>query len=150
LIAFFYRQRRRSFAFSRERPVNVLHDEEDDNLSPHNLPHYHIPEPFFVIGGTSEVASTRDRTVSMTTADTPSPQTPVAMTAATNTTRKTGPLAQLRHLNIIQHDDAGPHEWPTSVGKPETIELPPAYTNIRSARRPPRTASTASTETTIS
>jgi hypothetical protein len=72
----------------------------------------------------------------MTIADTPRPQTPVGMTAATKTTRKSGPLAQLRPVNIIQHDDAGP-----SAGEPETIELPPAYTNIRSAQRPPGTAS---------
>jgi hypothetical protein len=153
LIAFCYRRRRRSSAISRERFVNVLHDNKDDtgNVSPHNLPHYYIPEAFLVpdltIGGTSAsgVASTHDRPLSMSTADTPHPQTPVSMTAATNTTRESGPPAQLRPLNIIRHDDAGPSEWPTRDGEPETVDLPPAYANIIPAQHPPGTASTSKT-----
>ena len=58
------------------------------------------------------------------------------MTTATVTTRKARLSHQLRPVNIIQHDDAGPSEEPTSAGEPETIELPPAYTNIRSTQRP--------------
>jgi hypothetical protein len=154
LIAFFYRRRRRrTLLFRKSAPSMCSTTTKMTTYHLIDLPHYYIPEPFLVpdptIGGTSEVASTRDRPLSMTTADTPRPQTPVGMTAATNTTRKSGPLAQLRPLNIIQHDDAGPMNG-QRAGEPETIELPPAYTNIRSAQRPPGTASTASTETTIS
>jgi hypothetical protein len=126
----------------------VLQDDEDGNVSPLDLPGYFTPEPYLVpdptIGGTSEAASTRDRPLSMaTTADLPRPLTPASMTNATTTTRKTAPPTQLRPVNFIQHDDAGPNE--ESVDEPETIELPPAYTNIRSAQRPPDTASAPTT-----
>jgi hypothetical protein len=39
---------------------------------------------------------------------------------------------QLRPVNIIQHDDAGVANE-AAEGEPETVELPPAYTNIRKA-----------------
>jgi hypothetical protein len=136
-LAFFYFRRRGYAAVSKERPVNVLHDEEDGNGSHQELPHYYAPEPYVVpdptIGGASE-ASTRDRPLPVTPSD-GSPQTPASMTAA-NDRAKVQP-AQLRPVNIIQHDDAGPSEGPASPGEPETIELPPAYTNIRSVQRSP-------------
>lgn len=123
---------------SKEHHVNVLHDDEDGNTSPQDLPHYFTPEPYLVpdptVGGTSEAGSTRDRPLSTATADTPRPQTPASMITAT--TRKSALLGPLRPVNIIQHDDAGPSEGPASP-EAETIELPPAYTNIRSAKRPP-------------
>ncbi len=149
MIAFFYPRRRGYAAVG--RPVNVLHDDEDSH---HDLPHHYTPEPYLVpdptIGGTSEAASTHDRPLPVTTADIPRPrpQTLVGMTAARTTTRKNVPLVQLRHVNIIQHDDAGPSEEPTSVSEPETIELPPAYTNIRLAHRPPRTGRAPTTAST--
>jgi hypothetical protein len=40
---------------------------------------------------------------------------------------------QLRPVNIIQHDDAGDAAEGEGEGE-ETIELPPAYTNIRKPR----------------
>ncbi|CAA7259384.1 unnamed protein product [Cyclocybe aegerita] len=47
--------------------------------------------------------------------------------------RRKGPLRQMRPVNIIQHDDAGP-SLPDTGGKedeePVTIELPPAYTAV--------------------
>ncbi|KAH9003378.1 hypothetical protein EDB86DRAFT_3217636 [Lactarius hatsudake] len=162
LVAFFYSRRQKYSAVSKERPVNVLHDDDDDgNASPQDLPQYYAPEPYLVpdptIVGTSEGASTHDRPLSMTTADIPRPQTPGSMNTATTHTRKSALPPQLRPVNIIQHDDAGPSEAPTSAGEPETIELPPAYTNIRSAQRPPDTtpaptadSTPAPTETTTS
>ncbi|KAH7925072.1 hypothetical protein BV22DRAFT_1011908 [Leucogyrophana mollusca] len=46
--------------------------------------------------------------------------------------RKSAMPRQLRPVNIIQHDDAGvPAEEDESGQQPETIELPPAYTNLR-------------------
>jgi hypothetical protein len=129
----------------------VLHDEEDGNAPHQELPHYYTPEPYLVpdptVGGTSEAASMRDRPLSMATLDVPRPLTPASMTTAT--TRKTAPMPQLRPVNIIQHDDAGPSEGPASPGEPETIELPPAYTNIRSATPTPApTPSIGPSETT--
>ena len=49
-----------------------------------------------------------------------------------STTGRKGPLRQMRPVNVIQHDDAGPSEPPAAgEGEVETVELPPAYTNIR-------------------
>ncbi len=127
-------------------------DDEDGNVSPQDLPHYYAPEPYLVLDstivGTSEAASTHDRPLSMTTTDIQRPHTPGSMNTATTATRKTATLPQLRPVNIIQHDDAGPSEAPTSAGEPETIELPPAYTKIRSAQRPPDTAPDPTTAST--
>jgi hypothetical protein len=77
----------------------------------------------------------------MTTADIQRPQTPMSATSATTATRKSAAPPQLRPVNIIQHDDAGPSEGPIGQGEPETIELPPAYTNLRPARSSPLAAS---------
>ncbi|KAI9438586.1 hypothetical protein H4582DRAFT_2076217 [Lactarius indigo] len=141
LIAFFYPRRRGYSAVG--RPVNVLHDDEDGHV-PHRDPlHYYTPEPYTVpdptIGRTFEAAYAPDRPVTLTTADIPRPQTLVGMTAPVTATRKNAPRPQRRPVNIIQHDDAGPSEVPMSVGEPETIELPPAYANIRPAQHPPST-----------
>ncbi|KAI0252516.1 hypothetical protein BJV78DRAFT_1124573 [Lactifluus subvellereus] len=137
LIALFFFRRRKYSAVSLERPVNVLQDDEDGHEAHQDLPHYFTPEPYLVpdptIGGTSDAASTQNRPLSMTTADIHRPLTPVSTTSATTTTRKTGAPPQLRPVNIIQHDDAGPSEEPVGQGEPETIELPPAYTNLRSS-----------------
>ena len=78
LFLFFYPRRRGYHSISRARPVNVLHDDEDGNVFPQQLPQYFTPEPYLVpdptIGGTSGAASTRDRPLSVTTADSPRPQ----------------------------------------------------------------------------
>jgi hypothetical protein len=56
----------------------------------------------------------------------------VAGTTSGSTQTRKSPLgpAQLRPVNIIQHDDAGDAD----EGDPETIELPPAYAHIRKPR----------------
>ncbi|KAH9039230.1 hypothetical protein EDB84DRAFT_1675349 [Lactarius hengduanensis] len=140
LIAFFYPRRRGYSAVG--RPVNVLHDDEDGHRPHRDVPHYYTPEPYIVpdptIGRTFEAASTPDRPITMTTANIPRP-------APMTTTRKNAPPTQRRTVNIIQHDDAGPSEIPMNVGEPETIELPPAYANIRPAQRPPSTVPTRTT-----
>ncbi|KAF8066477.1 hypothetical protein FPV67DRAFT_1417268 [Lyophyllum atratum] len=50
-------------------------------------------------------------------------------------TGRKGLLRQMRSVNtpvnIIQHDDAGPSKRPTDRRDVQTIELPPAYTNIQ-------------------
>lgn len=148
LLAYFWLRRRPYSAISKERPVNVLQDDEDGNGSHHDLPQYYAAEPFLVpdptITGTSEAASTHERPLSMATTDFGRPQTPVT-TTSTNT-RKTAVPPQLRPVNIIQHDDAGPSEFSTGQGETETIELPPAYTHIRQTARSPLASST-STDT---
>jgi hypothetical protein len=111
----------------------VLRDEEDDNKLHHGLPHYFAPEPYLLsdpnIEGAPGAASLP--------ADIPHPQTPASLTAALTPTRKRAVPAQLRPVNIIQHDDAGPSEGPESAGEPETIEVPPVYIHIHSVQRSP-------------
>ncbi|KAH9074156.1 hypothetical protein EDB83DRAFT_2312513 [Lactarius deliciosus] len=131
LIAFFYPRRRGYSAVG--RPVNVLHDDDDGHRPHRDVPHYYTPEPYLVpdttIGRTFEAASTPDRPITMTTADIPRP-------APMTTTRKNAPPPQQRTaLAKYQRD----------VGEPETIELPPAYANIRPAQRPPSTVPTRTT-----
>ena len=143
LVAFWFFRRRPYSALSTQRPVNVLQDDEDGIEENHDLPQYYAPEPYLVpdptIRGTSEAASTHDRPLSMSTvtADVQRPQTP---TTTTTTTRKSAAFPQLRPVNIIQHDDAGPSEALSVQAEPETIELPPAYSNIRQAQRSPLAA----------
>ena len=55
--------------------------------------------------------------------------TPGSTTALTSS-RKSGMTRQLRPVNIIQHEDAGPSGAPEPE-QPETIELPPAYTKLQ-------------------
>jgi len=55
---------------------------------------------------------------------------PGGASPAGSTNGRKGPLRQMRPVNVIQHDDAGPSE-PPADGEVETVELPPAYTNIR-------------------
>jgi hypothetical protein len=155
LVAFFLLRRRPYSSISKERPVNVLQDDEDGNGSHPDLPQYYTPDPFLAldptIGGTSEAASTHgrpfsmsthERPLSMSTTDIGRPQTPITTATTTTTTRKSAAPPQLRSVNIFQHDDAGPSEDSTGDSEPETIELPPAYTNIRQTPRSPLAGST--------
>jgi len=52
--------------------------------------------------------------------------------AGTSSAGRKGQMRNMRPVNVIQHDDAGPSEnVPLAEEEPETVELPPAYTNIR-------------------
>ena len=143
LVGFWFLRRRPYSALS-QRPVNVLQDDEDGEGEGHDLPQYYAPEPYLVadpsIRGTSDAASTHDRPLSMSTvtADVQRPQTPMTTTTSS---RKSGAFPQLRPVNIIQHDDAGPSEDLSGHAESETIELPPAYTNIRQPQRSPLASS---------
>jgi hypothetical protein len=154
LVTFWFFRRRPYSALSQRRPVNVLQDDEDENKEDHGLPQYCAPEPYLVpdptIRGVSEAASIIDRPLSplsMSTVitDIQRPQTPMTMpatTTTTTTTRKSAAISQLRPANIIQHDDAGPSEGTSGQAEPETIELPPAYSNIGQSHRSPLASST--------
>jgi hypothetical protein len=40
-------------------------------------------------------------------------------------------MRSLRPVNIVQHEDAGPTPKESNENEAETVELPPAYTNLR-------------------
>ncbi|KAF8262165.1 hypothetical protein EI94DRAFT_1744263 [Lactarius quietus] len=146
LIAFFYARRRGYSAISTEHRVLVLHDYEDDDRSYQNHPYDYELEPYVVpdinVGSPSVAASTSDRLLSTTSADIPSTQA----SASTNnvTIHKRALPPRLRPVNIVQHNDAGPSGVPSArgAGEHETIELPPAYTNIGSVQSPHGNAET--------
>jgi hypothetical protein len=136
LVAYFLRRR----PYAKERPVIVLQDDEDEDEQNHNLPQHYVPEPFLfplpTTGGMYEATSSRDALVSMTT-------------ERVQTPRKSALPPQLRSVNIVQHDDAGPGEGLSGHSPSVTIELPPAYTNLRQTQDTSLTASTPTSTTSL-
>ncbi|KAI1788637.1 hypothetical protein LXA43DRAFT_629738 [Ganoderma leucocontextum] len=157
LVVLFFSRRRRfnQNSGTKERPVDLLHDGDVDNeghVGDSRLPAYYQPEPFVLPAPTiasssrhdlpsSQSDSQRDRRISYLSTST-SEQTGsgygggllrVAASSApsTSVSRKSPVPPSFRAVNIIQHDDAGPEE------EPETIELPPAYTNLKPRTAPP-------------
>ncbi|KAG5652090.1 hypothetical protein H0H81_006353 [Sphagnurus paluster] len=151
LLLLFYRRRSNLQRKQKERPVDLLNSDEGDE-SPNDfangnnrneLPEYYQPEPFTVPDPT--IASTYDedfggmsegRPLSGYSVTTRS-GTPDILSSyggggsVTTSGGRKGPLRQMRPVNIIQHDDAGPSSVARDTEEPVTVELPPAYTNIR-------------------
>ncbi|KAF9043598.1 hypothetical protein BDZ89DRAFT_1155990 [Hymenopellis radicata] len=132
LLLFFLRRRSRLQRQQGEKPVDLLLEDEGDERSPRNaeLPQYYEPEPFIVpdptVASDSGRGSIDGRPISQLLSDRSG--TPDGTSSAAG---RKGPMRTLRPVNIIQHDDAGPSEPPPVDEEPETVELPPAYTNIR-------------------
>ncbi|KAJ7634795.1 hypothetical protein FB45DRAFT_909876 [Roridomyces roridus] len=152
LVALFWMRRRRLRKTEKVRPDLLPGEEEDDEdvgTTPGGgLPQYYQPEPFMVTDPTAGRASAegflsegnRTSTFSESRSGTPDPTTTMS-----TATRKSAPMRQMRPVNIIQHADAGPSS-PPGDEEPETVELPPAYNNIRKGPIP-ESAPTAPTET---
>ncbi|KAL4067072.1 hypothetical protein V8B97DRAFT_1874266 [Scleroderma yunnanense] len=153
--------RRRARRSNKERPVDLLHGDPDDVDQPPltDLPQYR-PEPFLATeptdissaytpdetgrlsaagsryGGlsdrrTSALSLSDIRSARSGTPDRDTLSVPVPSGSMTST-RKSPMPRQMRPVNIIQHEDAGPSD-DAEPSQPETVELPPAYTNIRKA-----------------
>ncbi|KAF8888637.1 hypothetical protein BD779DRAFT_1672291 [Infundibulicybe gibba] len=151
LVLLFFRRRSRLHKKQQgHKPVDLLHSDEgdeDNNGRQNELPQYYQPEPFMVPDPT--VASEDGRSVTdhrtsigMSEArplsgytSTSRSGTPDLLGAGSTTSGggRKGLLRPMRPVNIIQHDDAGPSSDAPKEEDPETIELPPAYTNIRSS-----------------
>ncbi|KAK1231437.1 hypothetical protein PQX77_005446 [Marasmius sp. AFHP31] len=134
LVLWFFRKRSQDRRRPHEKPVDLLNaDEGDESDRRQHLPQYYEPEPFLMPDPTV-VGSEHDaegRPLSTHYSDRPSSRSGTPDIASTSgATRKTAPRPY-RAVNIIQHDDAGPSENKPEPEAPETIELPPAYTNIR-------------------
>lgn len=119
--------------------MDLLHGDQEDGPGRGDLPQFYQPEPFVVPDPTVQSSShghmsEGERRASLqtsTTTDllrsgTPDAHGPMSSGSSNNTRKSPAGPAQLRPVNIIQHDDGGPEGEPA-----ETIELPPAYTNIR-------------------
>lgn len=136
-------RRRRARRASKERPSLFIDNDDDAPISqpPHGeLPVYYEPEPFTASEPTDH-ASTRRPSTAIDRSDRPLSQSLTYLTdpqrvaspdgTSTGLTRKSPLPSPLRPVNVIQHEDAGP-SLPADNAEPETVELPPAYTNIRS------------------
>ncbi|KAG9100091.1 hypothetical protein FRC06_004548 [Ceratobasidium sp. 370] len=160
VLLFFYR-RHKHHRNSGTRPMKPdLIDPSEDQPPPQEergeLPQFYEPEPFIIPDALSNpetssrhsLHSTHDgqqpRT-SMTTASgmpghgrAPSrlSVTTVSEAGGPGPTSSSGrskagmPPSAFRPVNFIQHEDAG--DLPTTDQEPETVELPPAYTDFRS------------------
>ncbi|KDQ58743.1 hypothetical protein JAAARDRAFT_47090 [Jaapia argillacea MUCL 33604] len=150
-----YLLRRKQFQQTqKERPVDLLQDDENaDNTRDHEeLPQFYRPEPFIVPdptevssagaqedgsgAGSRSGAGAGVRRISTATTSTMDNLGVLGGLGSgggsSNHTRKSARPPELRPVNIVQHEDAGPPpgQEPEDV-EPETVELPPAYTNIR-------------------
>ncbi|KAI0349209.1 hypothetical protein OH77DRAFT_1507547 [Trametes cingulata] len=148
LVLLFAVRRQRLHKGTKERPVDLLQDQEGPSTDG-RPPEYYRPEPFVLPDPT--VASThaagaglaasaarpsgdrRESYISSSTSETGGAGLRVAGSSAPSTSTRKSPVPpSFRPVNIIQHDDAGPPTVPPPPPEePETIELPPAYTNIR-------------------
>lgn len=158
IILFFVRRHR--FHQQKQRPVDLLHENDGSN---DNLPQFYRPEPFVVpeptapstAGGSAPETraatetrpsldnrnshySTHTTEQVMSVRSATPDQSQAASTSAYTSTymRKSPAPPSFRPVNIVQHEDAGPSADMTEQ-EPETIELPPAYTNIRPIAPPP-------------
>jgi hypothetical protein len=122
-------------------------DERRGGVSRRNeLPEYYQPEPFNVpdpmhAAHTDDDGRTSDGRPMSGYTSTSRSGTPdllgfgLGSAGAGSTTSsggRKGALRQMRPVNVIQHDDAGP-SMPLAQEdeETETVELPPAYTNLR-------------------
>ena len=141
--------RRQRITKTQKEHVNLLQAGEGDGPSAsHQLPAFYEPEPFLVPDPTASRRASSSYQGNMLEAGaggraseershsrlsgSGSPDIPGGSTTAS--TRKSGGgfMRPMRLVNIIQHDDAGPSESGVKEEEePETIELPPAYTNIK-------------------
>ncbi|KAH8101119.1 hypothetical protein BXZ70DRAFT_1007516 [Cristinia sonorae] len=147
LLFIFWRRRSKFHKQQKAGAVDLLRQDDDDEPHPETsqLPRYYQPEPFIVpdptVVSSSHGESTappsalrpldaRDRRFSHNSATSAGTSTPDGQSAGTSTyMRKSPPPPVFRPVNIVQHEDAGPGE---NDEPGETIELPPAYTNIKS------------------
>jgi len=139
ILLFFWFRRRRE---RKERPsLFIDHDDEAPTSQPlrEDLPVHYRPEPFTASEPTDRASTHRpgtpmdgsERPLSQALTYLSDPQR-VASPDGTSTglSRKSPLPPSLRPVNIFQHEDAGP-SLPPDKEEQETIELPPAYTNIR-------------------
>jgi hypothetical protein len=177
LLLLFFRRRSRFHQQTKERPVDLLNDDNDAHDGS-ELPQYYRPDPFVLpnpsaagdhssmregenaglLGAVSAGRPSHDSISNLSvstrgpgmvgaaaggiagasSASRSRPSTERSSTGYGNTSSAAGRKGAggpppLRPVNIIQHDDGGrvPEADKAEAGEDETIELPPAYTNIK-------------------
>lgn len=138
LVGLYMWRRRRTHP--KALPVDLLQGPSDDGGAGEQLPRYYEPEPF-VLPEPSATSAPSDHPMSERRSSAGflgvagRPGTPSA-----TSTRRTGKSAappSLRPVNIVQHEDAGPPPEDDQEQELETVELPPAYTNLKRGPPPP-------------
>lgn len=157
LAGFYFIRRKTATKDTKERPVDLLQGdpEDDQDPAPGELGNYYRPEPFLatepteassmygreegraatVTSGSRYGTSDRRQSALGSFSDMRSatPDYEMGITGGTtipSSSRKSPMPRQLRPVNIIQHDDAGAADEQADA-QLDTVELPPAYTNIR-------------------
>jgi hypothetical protein len=135
LATILFMRRRKSKKVDNERP-SIFLDNDDEGPTVQNrdqLPQNYTPEPFTLSEHTdgartsfgAEARQSLLMSVSGGRSGTPD--------GATGMSRKSAAPPSLRPANFIVHEDAGTTGIPEDhEEEPETVELPPAYINIRS------------------
>ncbi|KAM6503585.1 hypothetical protein JOM56_000528 [Amanita muscaria] len=153
-VLLFYFLRRREKNKSKDHPVDLINADEDEEAGPpdinvpgsrssrNELPEFYRPEPYLVAESdrhtetTSMRSGERSRRISTVTSQ-PETMSQIGFgygdpSVGSSSGRKGLTPRPYRAVNIVQHEDAGPSEAPVDGEEAETIELPPAYTNLRS------------------
>ncbi|EED85695.1 predicted protein [Postia placenta Mad-698-R] len=147
LLLLFLRQRKRASQTPKERPVDLLNDASEHDHDDGGLPQYYEPEPYVMpeptvvstAEGSSQAGSERRQTLlSMPSVLRPGTPNSLGIRSGTTGSRKSPAPPTLRAVSIVQHEDAGPLEPADQEEEPETMKLPPAYTNLR--KQPPAQA----------
>jgi hypothetical protein len=160
ILLWVFRRRRRGQKRTNQLSVDLMDAEEDENaprtMRQNELPQNYQPEPFMIpipdatASEFDDDSSLRDplsaagtRTSYYTRAETPDRASTflgvgnggVGVGGGSSMgSRKTGAPKPMRAVNFIQHQDAGPSNNEDRED-PETIELPPAYTMVRTPLR---------------
>jgi hypothetical protein len=148
IAVFLLLRRRRNGYRTGGEPVDLLEGRGGEHIDDTQMevPQHYLPEPYYIpLAAGTEMSETTSGLHSLTALDRRVSQlslttqtmlstdetstVPGRSTVVTSAKSQTGPT-MLRAVNVIQHEDAGPSETPRDEGT-ETVELPPAYTNIR-------------------
>jgi len=151
LVALFFWRRNHLKNTPSNRPINLTGDDGDgpseDHMQETHPPSFYQAEPFLLPdrtstgrtsfqGGQPGLEAGAQSAYSDDDRDAPNSRpssSEVPPGSITSSSRKSGGFPRpMRPVNIIQHDDAGPSEPGIKEDEePETIELPPAYTNLK-------------------
>jgi hypothetical protein len=149
LVGLFFWRRNKMSKTQKERPVDLLQGDEGDDTTreQQQLPQYYQPEPFLATEPTTSdrrSSSFNDELLglgSLISDGRPQSRTSLTLSGthdapggsvAPSSRKSAAGLRPMRLVNIIQHDDAGPSDSAPKEGEDqETIELPPAYNNLR-------------------
>lgn len=125
--------RRRRQDTLKEKPVDLLQGDEGDNGATREYPQYYQAEPFVMPEPTDSSQAGhgqgRPSAAESSRRDSHITSNPSEASPSDPSTKSAAGLRQMRPVNVIQHEDAGPGISEEPQG--ETVEVPPAYTNLR-------------------